>query len=31
MRFAILGLGEAGGALADDLIERGATVFGWDP
>lgn len=31
MRFAILGLGEAGGALAADLIDRGATVFGWDP
>jgi 3-hydroxyisobutyrate dehydrogenase-like beta-hydroxyacid dehydrogenase len=31
MRFAILGLGEAGGALAADLIAREATVFGWDP
>lgn len=31
MRFAILGLGEAGGALAADLIDRGALVFGWDP
>ena len=31
MRFAILGLGEAGGVLAGDLIAREATVFGWDP
>lgn len=31
MRFAILGLGEAGGAIAADLIAAGATVFGWDP
>jgi 3-hydroxyisobutyrate dehydrogenase-like beta-hydroxyacid dehydrogenase len=31
MKFAILGLGEAGGALADDLLERGAMVSGWDP
>jgi 3-hydroxyisobutyrate dehydrogenase-like beta-hydroxyacid dehydrogenase len=31
MRFAILGLGEAGRAFAADLIAREATVFGWDP
>ncbi|MDX1416083.1 MAG: DUF1932 domain-containing protein [Candidatus Promineifilaceae bacterium] len=31
MKFAILGLGEAGGALAADLVGLGATVFGWDP
>jgi 3-hydroxyisobutyrate dehydrogenase-like beta-hydroxyacid dehydrogenase len=29
--FAILGLGEAGGALATDLIRLGVTVYGWDP
>lgn len=31
MRFAILGLGEAGGAIAADLNAAGAAVFGWDP
>lgn len=31
MRFAILGIGEAGGALATDLLAGGATVYGWDP
>lgn len=31
MRVAVLGVGEAGGALATDLIERGAVVYGWDP
>lgn len=31
MKFAILGIGEAGGALAKDLLTSGATVYGWDP
>jgi 3-hydroxyisobutyrate dehydrogenase-like beta-hydroxyacid dehydrogenase len=28
---AVLGLGEAGGAIARDLAAAGAAVFGWDP
>jgi 3-hydroxyisobutyrate dehydrogenase-like beta-hydroxyacid dehydrogenase len=31
LRVAVLGLGEAGGAIARDLAAAGATVFGWDP
>ena len=31
MVIAILGIGEAGGALARDLIARGVQVRGWDP
>ncbi|MFL5869673.1 MAG: DUF1932 domain-containing protein [Solirubrobacterales bacterium] len=30
-RVAILGLGEAGSAIAADLVAAGATVRGWDP
>jgi 3-hydroxyisobutyrate dehydrogenase-like beta-hydroxyacid dehydrogenase len=28
---AVLGLGEAGRAIADDLVGQGVTVHGWDP
>jgi 3-hydroxyisobutyrate dehydrogenase-like beta-hydroxyacid dehydrogenase len=28
---AVLGLGEAGGAIAADLVEQGVVVRGWDP
>jgi 3-hydroxyisobutyrate dehydrogenase-like beta-hydroxyacid dehydrogenase len=31
LRVAILGLGEAGGRLARDLVELGVVVSGWDP
>ena len=31
MVIAILGIGEAGGALARDLIAKGVQVRGWDP
>jgi len=31
MRIAILGIGEAGGTLARDLIAKGVRVCGWDP
>jgi 3-hydroxyisobutyrate dehydrogenase-like beta-hydroxyacid dehydrogenase len=31
VRVTLLGLGEAGAALAADLGSNGATVFGWDP
>lgn len=31
MKIAILGIGEAGGALADDLLTKGVRVRGWDP
>lgn len=31
MKVAILGLGEAGGIIAADLIAAGVTVAGWDP
>jgi 3-hydroxyisobutyrate dehydrogenase-like beta-hydroxyacid dehydrogenase len=31
MIVAILGIGEAGGALARDLITAGVKVRGWDP
>ncbi len=31
MEVAVLGLGEAGGRLADDLAAAGCTVRGWDP
>lgn len=31
MRVAVLGLGEAGGRLAADLVAAGASVVGWDP
>ena len=31
MKIAILGLGEAGSHFANDLIERGIEVSGWDP
>ena len=28
---AVLGLGEAGGRIAGDLVEAGCDVRGWDP
>ncbi|HEU5109173.1 MAG TPA: NAD(P)-binding domain-containing protein, partial [Micromonosporaceae bacterium] len=31
MRIAVLGLGEAGGAIARDLVAAGADVRGFDP
>ena len=31
MIIAILGIGEAGGTLARDLIAKGVQVRGWDP
>ena len=31
MKFAVLGLGEAGSRFANDLAELGHTVKGWDP
>ncbi len=31
MKVAVLGLGEAGGRLAADLVAAGCTVRGWDP
>jgi 3-hydroxyisobutyrate dehydrogenase-like beta-hydroxyacid dehydrogenase len=31
MNIAILGIGEAGGALARDLLQQGVTLSGWDP
>ena len=31
MKFAILGLGEAGSHFANDLVSRGHQVKGWDP
>ena len=31
MEVAVLGLGEAGGRLAADLVAAGCTVRGWDP
>lgn len=31
MRVAVLGLGEAGGRIAADLVAAGCTVRGWDP
>lgn len=31
MEVAVLGLGEAGGRIAADLVEAGCTVRGWDP
>src|SRR3970040_2161230 len=31
MIIAILGIGEAGGALARDLMAKGVRVRGWDP
>lgn len=31
MKAAVLGIGEAGGALVTDLLAQGATVYGWDP
>lgn len=31
MRLAVLGLGEAGGRIAADLVAAGADVRGWDP
>jgi 3-hydroxyisobutyrate dehydrogenase-like beta-hydroxyacid dehydrogenase len=31
VRVTVLGLGEAGAALAADLVAHGASVFGWDP
>ncbi len=31
MEVAVLGLGEAGGRIAADLIAAGCTVRGWDP
>jgi 3-hydroxyisobutyrate dehydrogenase-like beta-hydroxyacid dehydrogenase len=31
MRVAVLGLGEAGGRLASDLVAAGLSVSGWDP
>lgn len=31
MKIAILGLGEAGSHFANDLVERGIDVSGWDP
>ena len=31
MQVAVLGLGEAGGRIAADLVEAGCTVRGWDP
>ena len=31
MRVAVLGLGEAGGRIAADLVAAGADVRGWDP
>lgn len=31
MQVAVLGLGEAGARLAEDLVEAGCTVRGWDP
>lgn len=31
MDVAVLGLGEAGGRIAADLVEVGCTVHGWDP
>ena len=31
MNVAVLGLGEAGGRIAADLVAAGCTVRGWDP
>ena len=31
MEVAVLGLGEAGGRLAGDLVASGCTVRGWTP
>lgn len=31
LRIAVLGLGEAGGAIARDLVAAGARVHGYDP
>ncbi|WP_243095068.1 NAD(P)-binding domain-containing protein [Thermus thalpophilus] len=31
LRVAVLGLGEAGSALASDLLQAGAEVVGYDP
>src|SRR6187431_1122258 len=31
LRVAVLGLGEAGGRIASDLVALGADVSGWDP
>lgn len=31
MKAAVLGIGEAGGALVTGLLAQGATVYGWDP
>ena len=31
MEVAVLGLGEAGGRIAADLVAAGCTVRGWDP
>src|SRR5207344_3226702 len=31
MEVAVLGLGEAGGRIAADLVDAGVTVRGWDP
>lgn len=31
MRVAVLGLGEAGGRIASDLVAAGCAVIGWDP
>jgi 3-hydroxyisobutyrate dehydrogenase-like beta-hydroxyacid dehydrogenase len=31
MRVAVLGLGEAGGRIAADLVAAGCDVHGWDP
>jgi len=31
MRIALLGLGEAGSAFADDLVAAGVATVGWDP
>ena len=31
MKIAIIGLGEAGSHFANDLVEMGLEVSGWDP